>query len=334
MKKMGFLPVLGCICFLIMAFVTSPGPAFAEPVVLQWVSILPKMSPETRAFQKYFVDRVNEGARGELVIKYRGGPEAIAPPNIATAVHKGVADICTVFVGFYEVIVPGIGALMLTDYTPQEERRPGGIYDSLVEIHKKGGLMYLGRASPSVENFFYTFLNKKVTKPEDFKKLKLGSGPAARAAAMAWGSKVTPIRGVADYYPGMERGLFDGVPSCPLITWVALGCQEVTKYIVDHPYYQSTVSAIMNLDSWNKLSSPLQKLMIETMNEYSKYVIPEHTEDLTKARKKAIDAGVEFYKFSPEVADWFLTTAYDAAWEYQQKRFPEVTPQLKKLLKK
>ena len=334
MKMLRLLVMFGCISFILMQGALTCGVVWAEPTVLHWVSILPKMSPETRAYQKFFVDKVNEGAKGKLVIKYRGGPEAIAPPNIASAVHKGVVDIGTTFTGFYEVIIPGINAAMLTEFTPQEERKPGGIYDRLVKIHQKGGLMLLGRASPSVERFFITYLNKKVNTPEDFPKLKIGSGPAARAATMAWGAKVIPVRGVADYYPGMERGLFDGVSSCPLITWVALGCHEVTKYIVDHPYYQSTVMAIMNLKSWNGLDSQLQKLMIETMNEFPKLKMAEHTESLAKAKKKALAAGVEFYKFSPEVADWFIKTAYDAAWAYQQKRFPKVTPDYKKLFTK
>jgi len=34
------------------------------------------------------------------------------------------------------------------------------------------------------------------------------------------------------------------------------------------------------------------------------------------------------------VADWFVKTAYSAAWDYQQKRFPDVTPRLKELLTK
>ena len=47
-----------------------------------------------------------------------------------------------------------------------------------------------------------------------------------------------------------------------------------------------------------------------------------------------MDAGVEFYKLAPKDAEWLITTAYDAAWENQRKRFPEETATLEKLLKK
>ena len=333
MKKLTTLMVLCFIAFAFMA-VTYPSKAIcAEPIVLKWASYLPRNNPETVALQKFFFDRINERAKGELVIEYRGGPETIPGQGLGSAVHKGVVDIAQIIIGFYEAIVHGVNALMLTELTPQEERI-SGTHDFIVQLHKENGLMFLGRGSPSEERFFYTFLNKRVEKPEDFSKLRIGSGTAARAATIAWGAKVIPVRGVGDYYTSMERGLYDGVSSCPLPTWVALGCHEVTKYIIDHPYYKSTIGVIMNLDSWNRLPKHLQNLMTETMIEYPRYYAEMHTKEFAKARKLAEDAGVEFYKLKPDVADWFIKTAYDAAWEYQQKRFPEVTLKLKKVLTK
>lgn len=194
--------------------------------------------------------------------------------------------------------------------------------------------MYLGHATPSRERFFYTYLNKRVEKPEDFARLRIGSGPAARAATLAWGAKVIPLKSVTDYYTSMQRGLYDGLSSCPLVTWVALGCQEVTKYIIDDPYYKSTMAVIMNLNSWNKLPKHLQNIMNQAMIEYPPYAMAAYTQRLKAARKKAEEAGDEFYKLKPKVADWFIGTAYKAAWQYQQKKFPEVTPKLKALLTK
>ena len=336
MKRLALLMLLSFVSFMFVAGTVPSKGVCAEPIVLNWSSILPKNSPETVAFQEFAIDRMNERAKGALVIKYRGGPEVIAPANIGKAVQNGIVDIATTFVGFYEAIVRGVGAAMLTELTPQEERTPGGAYDYLVELHKKNGLMFLGRQAPSREDerFFYCYLNKRVEKPQDFAKLRIGAGPAARAASLAWGAKVIPVRGVADYYTSMERGLYDGVSSCPLITWVALGCHEVTKYVIDQPYYQSTAMAIMNLNSWNRIPQHLQNMMVDVMNEYPELKMEEHTKNLTKARQKALDAGVEFYKLAPDVAGWFIKTAYEAAWDYQMKRFPDVTPGLKKVLTK
>jgi len=333
MKRLRVLALIGIIAIFPLFGTQPSATVYAETIELKWASILPKNNPETKGFQEYFIDKVNENAKGELVIKYRGGPEIMAPPDIADGVKKGIVDICTTFVGFYEVIVPGIGAAMLTELTPSEERKPGGAYDFMVDLHKKNGLMYLGRAAPSEQRFFYCYLNKRADKPQDFAKLKVGTGPAARAATMAWGASATFLK-PGDYYTAMERGLVDGVSSCPLVTWVAFGCQNVTKYIIDHPYYQSTVMAIMNLQSWNRLPKHLQKLMTDSMIEYPKYTTTDHSNNLAKVRVKLLDAGIEFYKLSPDDARWVIKTAYDAAWEYQQKRFPTVTPELKRVLTK
>ena len=51
-------------------------------------------------------------------------------------------------------------------------------------------------------------------------------------------------------------------------------------------------------------------------------------------KSKIAESGVEFYKLSPDMADWYLKTAYESAWQYQQKRFPDVTPKLKQLFSK
>jgi TRAP-type C4-dicarboxylate transport system substrate-binding protein len=333
MKKVTIMLTVAWVSLIVAALWLPSAATCAEPIVLKWVSFTPKNSHETSMLQKYFFDRVNERAKGELVIQYRGGPEAIAGVSLGAAVHKGVVDICQIIIGFYEAIVPGVNALMLTELTPQEERMRGA-HDFIVKLHQEHGLMFLGRASPSKERFFYTFLNKRVETPQDFTRLRLGAGPAARAAALAWGAQVIPAKDTGEYYTAIERGLYDGLSSTPLAMYVGLGCHEVTKYAIDHPYYKSTVVTIMNLNSWNRLPKHLQELVNEVMIEYAPIAMEEHTQRTAADRKKAEAAKMEFYKFKPEVEDWFLNTAYKAAWDYQQERFPEVTPKLRKVLSK
>ena len=43
---------------------------------------------------------------------------------------------------------------------------------------------------------------------------------------------------------------------------------------------------------------------------------------------------IEIITFSPEDAKRYTDAAYKAAWEYQQKRFPDVTPKLRELYTK
>ena len=46
------------------------------------------------------------------------------------------------------------------------------------------------------------------------------------------------------------------------------------------------------------------------------------------------DAGMEFIKFSPADADWFIRTAYRSRWDKMEESKPEIAPKLRPLLTK
>ena len=104
--------------------------------------------------------------------------------------------------------------------------------------------------------------------------------------------------------------------------------------MVDHAYYQSTVAIIMNLNSWDRLPPHLQKLLTDSMTQAEKALSDWYGRDEAQLKQKMVDAGVQIYKFSPDMAKWFLDTAYDSAWKYQEERFPEVTRKMRGLMTK
>jgi TRAP-type C4-dicarboxylate transport system substrate-binding protein len=332
MKNRGLLTLLSCISFVFLLGALPSESMCADRFVMYWASMLPKTARETMDFQKMF-DKVNEKAKGQLLINFRGGPEVIGQLDLAAAVQKGVVDLAMVPATFYEGIVPGISAVMLTELTPQEERKPGGAYYYIDELHNKYNMKYLGRAAPSKDPFFYTFLKKKVATKEDFVGLRIGCASAARPAAIAWGASVTPVK-ISDNYTAMERGLVEGIAGCALDVWVSLAGQEVSKYVIDHPFFQSPTLAIMNLNSWRKLPKSLQDLLTQEMVQHEKVNTDLEQKRREDARQKMISAKNEFYKFPQPMADWYISTAYKACWEYEQSRFPEITAKFKELLTK
>ena len=331
MRSKRLLTVLSCLSLILLAGGLPSKGICADPFVMNWASMLPKTSTETIAYQKVFIDKVNEKAKGQLVINYRGGPDVIGQFDLGSAIQKGIIDIATVSVGFFEALVPGNGAAMLSELTPQEERKPGGAFAFLDEMHNKAGIKYLGRAAPSKDLYFFVYTRKKVTTQKDFQGFRIGCSTGSRAAVEGWGATVMNVK-ISDYYNAMERGLVDGVAGVPLDVWVSLGAHEVTKYVIDHPYYVSTAVAIMNLNSWKKLPKNLQDLLNESMIAYEKEKIVLEQQTREDARQKMINAKIEFNKLTPPAGDWFVKTAFSAGWDYQQKRFPDVTPKLKELL--
>ena len=190
----------------------------------------------------------------------------------------------------------------------------------------------MGRLSPSIDlQFFNLYLNKKVEKPEDFKKLRIGTAPAARALTEGWGAAVVNLQ-LTDYYTAMERNTVDGVSSSPLTNWVNSGCQAVTKYLALPGYLTSSVFIMMNLNAWNRLPPDLQQVITDAMAYSEKLNGELYAADKAKAMQKLKEAKVEVYNLPPDTAKWLVDTAYAATWAYQMKRFPDVTPRLKELM--
>ena len=329
MKKLSLLMVIGLVSFSLMV-VALPSGVSAKEIVLNWASFLPKSHPGTKSLQKELFDKINERGKGKLFVRYRGGPETFSSRDLGDAVQKGIVDMASALITFYQSIVTGAGSFKLSPFLPQEERK-NGVYDYMAKQHEKYGLKYVGRPNPGKSNYFYLFLNKKVEKPEDFKGVRIGAAGAGRPSAMAWGASVVTLK-LSEYYTAMERKMVDGINCVPPDAWVAWGIHEKTKYLPDHSYFQGTGMIIANLKSWNKLPQNLQKIIMDTMKEYENNQIDFEIKKQIKAKKKMQAAGVEIYKFSPEMAKWFLETAYSSTWAYEEKRFGKVVTDFKKLV--
>jgi TRAP-type transport system periplasmic protein len=327
--------ITGALCLVLVVVAVCVQPAFAqqkvEPITLNWAAFIPGPHPEIVGFNKGFVNKAVELSKGRLAFKFRGGPETFATPDLPKATQSGLVDFSINLAGVAETVCPGVGATILSRI-PVDEERKNGTYAYMDQLCNKGGLHYMGRNSPSNNlQFFNLFLNKKVEKPEDFKRLRIGTATAARAMTEGWGAAVVNLQ-MTDYYTAMERNTVDGVSSSTITNWVNSGCQAVTKYLVLPGYLQSSVFVMMNLNVWNKLPKDLQQVITEAMI-YSEKVNGElWTEDTAKSMQKLKEAKVEVYNLSPDTAKWFIETAYAATWAYQMKRFPEVTPRLKELL--
>ena len=336
-KKTGrILIFVGCLGLIIAMAAALPALAQQaapkpEPITLNFATFFPGSHPEWTGFNKGFISKAVELSKGRLAFKFRGGPETIALVDLPKATQSGIVDFSINLAGVAETVAPGVGATILSRISVDEERK-NGTYAYMDQLCNKGGLHYMGRHSPSGDlQFFNLLLNKKVEKPEDFKKLRIGTATAARALTEGWGAAPVNLQ-LTDYYTAMERGTVDGVSSSTLSNWVSSGCQAVTKYLLLPGYFQSSVLIAMNLNTWNRLPADLQQVITNAMI-YSEKVNGEiWTEDKAKAMQKVKDAKVEVYNLSPDTAKWLVDTAYEATWAFQQKRFPDVTPRLKVLL--
>jgi len=330
------VPIINCL--ILIATTAGAQPALAqltapkaEPVTINFAAFIPGSHPEMIGFNKGFVSKAVELSKGRLAFKFRGGPETFATPDLPKVTQSGIVDFSINLAGVAETVCPGVGATILSRISVEEERKKG-TYAYMDQLCNKGGLHYMGRLTPANDlQFFQLFLNKKVEKPEDLKKLRIGTATAARALTEGWGAAVVNLQ-MTDYYTAMERNTVDGVSGSTLTNWVNSGCQAVTKYLALPGYLQSSGFIMMNLNAWNKLPPDLQQAITDAM-AYSEKVNAEiWAEDKAKSMQRLKDGKVEIYNLPPDTAKWLVDTAYTATWAYQMKRFPDVTPRLKELL--
>ena len=71
--------------------------------------------------------------------------------------------------------------------------------------------------------------------------------------------------------------------------------------------------------------------MQQTMIQLEKDMIDYFTEVEDDARQKMLDAGVEYIKFSPADAKWYVDTAYQVFWDVLLERCPDTAPRLREL---
>jgi TRAP-type C4-dicarboxylate transport system substrate-binding protein len=332
MKMRRNLVVAAIVSFVVLLFITftvaSGFAKSAKPITLNFVSFVPLANKVEYQFIKdEFFDKINERAKGELIIKTRGGPEVIAPFDLGVAVQKGTIDMATIPTAFFESMVPGADSTKLSIYTAWEERK-NGIYEYIRDMYTKAGLYYLGRGEATKPEYFNMFINKRIEKPKDFAGLKLGGSTAFHGQYKRLGASVATLA-IPEYHSAMERHVVDGLVSSIYVGFV-YGLHEVTKYIIGHGFYRCTVAVPVNLKTWNRLPKHLQELLTQCMAEFEKKYEPYEAEQKQLALKRAKAAGVEILWFPPDMAKWYIECANEGSWDYARERFPgDVIPKLR-----
>jgi TRAP-type C4-dicarboxylate transport system substrate-binding protein len=327
MKLRKGMLLLGILCLGAIT-VTSALAASPARKEIKAVTFETKMSKLTESFLM-FVNLVNERSKGELTIKYLGGPEVIPPPDQPLAVKSGAMDVAMCLSAFYAGLVPEALTLSLSKVGGPGERKVG--YDKLLdEYHRKAGLVYLGRPDPKAEpKLLYIFLRDKlVQKPQDLKGLVISaSAPNVLSFLPQFGASTKVIQ-LHEAYTALEHGETGG-QVVPLKECVDFGIYKGIKYAIDHPYWISFASIIMNLNTWNSLAPSQQKLLRDCLIELEPKMIQFNQEQAAIKRKVIEDAGIKFIKFSPDDAKMLTDTAY----KYEGMRIMKMTPNAEKLLK-
>jgi len=168
-------------CFILAVAMAGAYPALAqqkaEPTTINFTAFIPGSHPEMIGFNKGFVSKAVELSKGDL------------PSNSVVArrpLHTGFTQGDTKWncrfsinlAGVAETVCPGVGATILSRISVEEERKNGPMA-IWISSATRGPPLY-GKAdtrerSPVLSIVF----EQKVEKPEDLKKLRIGTATAA-----------------------------------------------------------------------------------------------------------------------------------------------------------
>jgi len=321
-----------CMALILVVSMASVGIAAPKKVTIKAVSAWPKTVYEVQNFLK-FIEMVNQNVKkqypGQLEIKYAGGPEVIPNREQVEAARNGLVDMVFTTDGYYVSAVPEANALSLTKIRPWEERARG-VNDFLDKIHReKVNCVYLGRMGNGLP--FMVYLTKSV-KSADLTGLKIRCSPTHINFLKSLGAQPLVIP-PPDVYTALERGVVDG------FVWIAgliddWGWQEVTKYIINVPFYTGANVVLINKKKWDQIPQHLQKLLIETEEQAEHYTI-DRAQALMKKKFEAYrKLGIQFINLPPAEAKKFSDAAYSALWNVVIKKSPENGPKLREMVSK
>jgi len=300
---------------LVVAGFSTPGFA-KDSIELKAVQFLDIGNPGEAGFH-LLIDTINEAAKGELVIKLVGGPEAIPPRKQPESVRLGAVDMAFFPCSWYASIVKEAAIMNLSNLEPWEERKSGW-YDYLVEKHKEAGMRFIGTAD--VTGAFNLFSKEPIKNMEGLRGKRFRHSPTF---VFFKELGLTPVTtGHAEIYTGLERNLFEGFAT-KLQTVTQLHLYEVCKYIIGPDFWpNSSVVTVMNEKKFEGLPSHLQTLILDSQKKSERPMMALREEIHAKTWKILMDNGMEHIKWSEEDSKAFLDKINEVTFQARAKRIP------------
>ena len=313
-----------CTCLAALAVLLGQAPAAAQEVTLRAVSAFAEGTEFSRNFER-FIEKVNSEGKGSIRINYIGGPRAVPPFEVGSAVRTRVVDMANVTGAFYTNLMPEADGFKLMG-KPMSEQRSNGSWEFINQLHnQKLNSQYLARQFHNVP--FHIYLNKRIERI-DFSGLKIRVTPVYRDVVEALGG--TPITTPpGEVYTALERGVVDGY-GWPITGIFDLGWEKVTKFRMEPPFYSVEVNVLINLDTWRSLNDA-QRRLLDGAALWLEGLDSEKEAAIKAERERQSAAGITALDFGPTAAKAFLDRAYDVAWQSVIKRAPETGPKLRQL---
>ena len=316
--RSGMIWLLSTLCAATLATASA-----AQETTLRAISSFAEQTHYTKTFLT-FVERVNSGGKGSVQVNFIGGPKAMPPFEVGTALKNGVVDMAFVTGAFYTNVMPEADAWKLTE-RPMAELRKSGAFDYMAKLYdQKMNAIFLARQIGNTP--FHVYLTKPVAKP-DLTGLKIRITPVYRDFFTALGATVVQTA-PGEVYTALERGVVDGY-GWPTAGIFDLGWHEKTKYRIDPGFYTAEVSFLINKTTWGKLDAAQRRVIADAAAlieaESAAFEAAANTADIERQKQ----AGIQTIEFKGADGEAYLAKAYEAGWAGIIKQSPEHGPKLR-----
>tara|TARA_R110002126_G_scaffold286859_1_gene439074 strand:- start:31569 stop:32576 length:1008 start_codon:yes stop_codon:yes gene_type:complete len=306
-------------------------PAMAqEAAVLKTVTPFEPQSPLSKPVQ-ILKEVVERESGGKIQVNILGGPEVIPSQQQFDGLKNGIIDIMMAAVPYYAGTVPETFALL---YTTQNgaEMRASGLFEFMHGVHRqKANVEYIANGGGQPGTAFRFYLKEPVEKADlSGMKIRVSQTTADVTAALGGTPVSIPF---ADTYAALERGVVDGFGA----TYTGImhpGLHEVTKYVLDEPFYSLNAPILVNGAKWDGLSDEV-RAELERIGPIYEAAVEEFNAASLAAEDAALkEAGMEFITLSPEESAKFQELVQRVGWEAYLAKDPEGGAALKDLASK
>lgn len=275
--------------------------------------------PENDQYQNVGLRMLQEEAEelsdGKLTIEFAGGPESIAPFDLADAVRSGAVDMAWVSAAYYIPELPEAAALDYSELTVEEERESGAL-EYLTDIHhERMNAHLLGRGSVGSPYSMYT--TEPVKSVDDLAGLRLRVSPVYVPFVEALGADAVTLP-PGEIFTALERGVINGF-TWPFVGVSALQLHEVARYQVMPPYWKTDIVTLVNLDVWEKLSEAQQEVLTQAAINVEGKTAKAYEQLRAEELKTLEAAGVKQVEFEGAEAERYLELARTSGKSWLEK---------------
>ena len=211
---------------------------------------------------QHFADSVKLASGGRLDIKVFSAGELVGAMETFDAVSKGAAQVGHDWPGYWKGKNENFVSFASVPFGLDTEGYNIWLYErggleQMQELYGRYNLVVFPGGNGGQEMGFFS--NKKATKMEDFKGMRVRTPGWYMDIMNSLGASVSPLPG-GEVYLALERGVIDAAEfSAPAINY-PMGFDEITKYVIEPGVHQPSVqcSLFFNKDAWDKLPADLQ----------------------------------------------------------------------------